>query len=290
MKKNASLKNTVAASHRTRILRAAVLIVLCFISLLPFYLMFVNATRASNDVKSGISFLFGDQLLENIATFNVKQKGVGITAFGSMINSFLVSVPFTLLSVYFSSLTAYGIHAYEFKMKRAAWNFILFVMMVPTQVFAIGFYKFMIQLGLIDTYWPLIIPGITTPAVVFFMRQYLRGALPLEIVEAARIDGSGEFHTFNTIVVPMMKPAIATQAIFQFVYSWNSLFLPSLIISSGNKKTLTLFVQMLMGESFRTDYGVVFLSLSITILPMFVMYFILSHYIVEGVSLGGVKE
>ena len=192
--------------------------------------------------------------------------------------------------MYFSSLTAYGIHAYEFKMKRAAWNFILFVMMVPTQVFAIGFYKFMIQLGLIDTYWPLIIPGITTPAVVFFMRQYLRGALPLEIVEAARIDGSGEFHTFNTIVVPMMKPAIATQAIFQFVFSWNNLFLPSLIISSSDKKTLTLFVQMLMGESFRTDYGVVFLSLSITILPMFVMYFILSRYIVEGVSLGGVKE
>ena len=88
----------------------------------------------------------------------------------------------------------------------------------------------------------------------------------------------------------MMKPALATQAIFQFVASWNNLFLPSLIISSSGKKTLPMFVQMLMGESFRTDYGVVFLALSITILPMFVMYFILSRYIVEGVTLGGVKE
>ena len=290
MKNASSIKRIDAASHRARIIRAIVLILLCVISLLPFYLMFVNATRTSNEVKSGIAFWFGNQLQENLATFHQKQTGVGITAFGSMINSFLVSVPFTLLSVYFSSLTAYGIHAYEFRAKRAAWNFILFVMMVPTQVFAIGFYKFMIQLNLIDTYLPLIIPGITTPAVVFFMRQYLRGALPLEIVEAARIDGSSEFHTFNTIVIPMMKPAIATQAIFQFVFSWNNLFLPSLIITSSGKKTLTLFVQMLMGESFRTDYGVVFLSLTITILPMFVMYFILSRYIVAGVSIGGVKE
>lgn len=116
------------------------------------------------------------------------------------------------------------------------------------------------------------------------------GALPLEVVEAARIDGSGEFNTFNTVVLPIMKPALATQAIFQFVASWNNLFLPGLIINSTGKKTLTMFVQMLMGESFRTDYGVISLSLSITILPMFVMYFILSHYIVEGVSMGSVKE
>lgn len=115
------------------------------------------------------------------------------------------------------------------------------------------------------------------------------GSDSLFCVEAARIDGSGEFHTFNTIVLPIMKPALAVQAIFQFVANWNSLFLPSLIINSTGKKTLTMFVQMLMGESFRADYGVIFLALSITILPMFVMYFLLSRYIVEGVSLGSVK-
>ena len=131
--------------------------------------------------------------------------------------------------------------------------------------------------------------GATLRRLVFFLRQYLLGALPLEVVEAARIDGSGEFHTFNTIVLPIMKPALAVQAIFQFVANWNSLFLPSLIINSTGKKTLTMFVQMLMGESFRADYGVIFLALSITILPMFIMYFLLSRYIVEGVSLGSVK-
>lgn len=278
-----------AAIRRAKIIRTIVMVFLCILSLLPFYLMFVNGTRTSNEVKSGISFWFGSNLLENLRNFDLKQRGLGVTALGSMVNSLLVTVPATALSVYFSALTAYGIHAYDFKLKKAAWSFILAVMMVPTQVFAIGYYKFMIQLKLIDTYWPLIIPAITTPVVVFFLRQYLLGALPLEVVEAARIDGSGEFHTFNTIVLPIMKPALAVQAIFQFVANWNSLFLPSLIINSTGKKTLTMFVQMLMGESFRADYGVIFLALSITILPMFIMYFLLSRYIVEGVSLGSVK-
>ncbi len=275
---------------RQRLLRGAVMILLCVISLIPFYLMFVNATRTSNQVQSGLSLVFGNNLMNNIRNFEKAQEGLGITVFKSMFNSFRIAVPYTFLSVYISSLTAYGIHTYRFRGRKLAWGFIMGVMMVPTQVFAIGFYQFMIKLNLIDTYWPLIIPGMTTPAVVFFMKQYLEGALSLEIVEAARIDGSGEFHTFNTIVVPLMKPAIATQAIFQFVASWNNLFMPTLIISTSGKKTLTMFVQMLTSESFRTDYGVVFLGLSITILPMLVMYFILSRFIVEGVSLGGVKE
>lgn len=273
----------------TKTLRTVVLVFLSILSLIPFYLMFVNATHTSNEVKAGISLWFGSALEQNLATFQQKQQGVGITAWQSMINSLIIAVPSTVLSVYFSALTAYGFHTYRFRLRKFAWGFILAVMMVPTQVYAVGFYKFMVQLGLIDSYLPLIIPAITTPAVVFFMRQYLKGALPLEMVEASRIDGCGEFRTFNQIVLPIMKPALATQAIFQFVASWNNLFMPSMIINSSSKKTLTMFVQMLMGDSFRTDYGVVFLALSITILPMFVVYFILSRYIVEGVSLGSVK-
>ena len=122
------------------------------------------------------------------------------------------------------------------------------------------------------------------------MRQYLQSSLSLEMVEAARIDGSSEWRTFNRIVLPLLKPAVATQAIFQFVASWNSLFLPSLIITSTGNKTLPMFVQMLSSESFKTDYGIVYLGLALTILPLFVVYFLLSKFIVAGVTLGGVKE
>ena len=283
------MSNKTKAVRSAKIIRTIVMVLLAAICIAPFYLMFVNATRTSDQVQSGISFWFGSNLMQNIKNFQKAQNGLGITIFKSMINSFKVSLPYTLLSVYFSAATAYGIHNYEFKGKKFAWAFIMAVMMVPTQVYSIGYYQFMLKLNLLDTYWPLIIPGITTPAVIFFMKQYMESALSSELIEAARIDGSGEFRTFNRIVIPLMKPAIATQAIFQFVASWNNLFMPTLIISSSEKKTLTMFVQMLTSESFRTDYGVVFLGLAITIMPMLVMYLIFSRFIVEGVSLGGVK-
>lgn len=277
-------------NKRTVRARTVVFILLSILSVLPFYLMFINATRTSMQVQQGVSFVPGSNLAANLETFTEKQRGTGITAGQAMINSLIISVPYTILSVYFSALTAYGLYAYDFKGKKIAWGFIMAIMMVPTQVFSIGFYRFMIKLGLLDTYWPLIIPAVTTPTVVYFMRQYLKSALPLEIVEASRIDGASEFRTFNRVVLPIMTPALATQGIFQFVASWNTLFMPSMIITSTNKKTITMFIQMLMGDSFRTDYGVVFLALAITILPMFVIYFIFSRFIVEGVTLGSVKE
>jgi multiple sugar transport system permease protein len=164
------------------------------------------------------------------------------------------------------------------------------VMIVPNTISIIGFYRFMMKLNLLDTYIPLIIPAIAAPSTVFFMRQYMQSTFSKELVEAARIDGSGELKTFNRIALPIMKPAIATQAIFSFVGSWNNLFMPSMILTTDSKKTLPLFVQMLRSDQFKTDYGVLYIGIAVTILPIFVVYFILSKHIVAGVALGGVKE
>lgn len=272
------------------ILRTLVCVILCILSLLPFLMLFVNATRESNAIKAGISLIPSHFLSQNIATLQTKSQGLGMNFFTAMFNSFLIAVPATVLSVYFSALTAYGIQAYNFKLKNFAWGFIMAVMIVPNTVVAIGFYRFMIQLGLDNTYIPLILPAAAAPAVVFFMRQYLRSTLSTEMVEAARIDGSHEFRTFNSIVLPLMKPALATQAIFQFVASWNNLFMPTMIISTDAKKTLPMFVQVLNSDQFKTDYGVVYLGLAATILPLFIVYILLSKFIVAGVALGGVKE
>ncbi|MEA4896113.1 MAG: carbohydrate ABC transporter permease [Oscillospiraceae bacterium] len=274
----------------TKTLRVLVCVFLCILSLLPFIMLFVNSTRDSNSIKTGITLIPGKFLLTNIASLAKKSAGLGIDFWRAMLNSFKVAVPATALSVYFSALTAYGIYVYNFRLKKFAYAFILAVMIVPNTVAAIGFYRFMLKLGLADSYIPLIIPSMAAPAVVFFMRQYFQSTLSVEMVEAARIDGSGELHTFNTIVLPIAKPALATQAIFQFIASWNNLFTPTLIISSDYKKTLPMFVQILKSDQFRTDYGMVYLGLAATILPLFVVYFLLSKYIVAGVALGGVKE
>ncbi len=273
-----------------RTLKELVCILLCIISLLPFIILFVNATRTSEAIKAGISLLPGGNLAANWANFMDKQNGMQLTVFHAMLNSFMIAVPATILTVYFSTLTAYGIQIYDFKLKKAAWAFIMAVMIVPNTISIIGFYRFMLKLHLTDTYIPLIIPAIAAPSTIFFMRQYMQSTFSKELVEAARIDGSGEFKTFNRIALPIMKPAIATQAIFCFVASWNNLFMPNMILTTDAKKTLPLFVQMLRSDQFKTDYGVLYIGIAVTILPIFVVYFILSKYIVAGVALGGVKE
>lgn len=282
-----SYKNQV---KRGKLIRNTVCILLCLLSLCPFYIMIINATRASSDIQQGISLIPGNMFFRNISTLLKKAEGVGTPLWKSMLNSATIAVPATFLAVYFSALTAYGIFAYKFKLRRFAWSFILAVMMIPSQVTVVGFYRFMIKLRLNDSYIPLIIPALAAPATVFFMRQFMASSLPLEIVDAARIDGSGEYSTFNRIILPLLKPAIATQTIFTFIASWNNLFMPTMIISSQTKVTLPMFVQQLRSEQFRTDYGMIYVGLALTIVPLIIVYICLSRYIIAGVALGGVKE
>ena len=274
---------------RQRIFRTVVCVIFCILALGPFLLLIMNATRSSEAIKSGISLIPSGHLIENWKNLLAKQNGMQITLQKAALNSLTITVPGTFLAVYFSSMTAYGIYVYDFKFKKFAWAFIMAIMMVPSQISIIGFYRFMLDLKLVDTYIPLIIPAIASPAVVFFMKQYMESTLSIEMIEAARIDGSRELHTFNRIIIPIMKPAVATQAIFQFIAQWNNLFTPTIMLTTDSKKTLPMFVQLLSSNQFRTDYGVVYVGLFVTIIPLVIIYFILSKYIVAGVALGGVK-
>lgn len=162
---------------------------------------------------------------------------------------------------------------------------------MPTQVTALGFVQLITKMKLLDTLYPLFLPSIASPAIFYFMYSYMQSSLPLELVEAARIDGSGEFHTFNHIVIPVMKPALAVQAIFAFVNAWNNYFLPALILSSNKKKTLPILIAALRSADFlKFDMGKVYMLITIAIVPIIIVYILLSKYIVAGVTLGGVKE
>ncbi len=276
--------------HTQKVIRTIVCVILCFLSIIPFYIMIVNATRDTHAIERGLSIIPSTYFGRNLSLLLEKSQGIGAPLWKCMFNSCLISVPATLLQVYFSTFTAYGITVYNFKLKNFASSFIMAIMMIPAQVSIIGFMQFMMTIGLYNTYLPLIIPAVAAPSTYYFMRQYMAQALSLEIVEAARIDGSGEFKTFNTIVLPLMKPAMATQAIFAFIASWNNLFTPSMILIDKSKNTLPMFVQTLRSEQFRADYGMIYLGLFVTVLPIFVVYFALSKYIIAGVALGGVKE
>lgn len=282
-------KSYSASIFRQKLFRNIICILFCIISLLPFVMMIMNATRTSSEIQQGISLLPSGNFMTNWKNLLVKQSGMQLTMGRAMLNSLIIAVPGTFCAVYFSAMTAYGIHVYDFKGRKFAWAFIMAIMMIPSQITIIGFYKFMLKLNMLDNYLPLIVPTIAAPAVVFFMKQYMESTLSLEMIEAARIDGAGEFRIFNTIIVPLLKPALATQAIFQFIAQWNNLFTPSILLTTESKKTLPLFVQMLTSDQFKVDFGVVYMGLFITVIPLIIAYLLLSKYIVAGVSLGGVK-
>ena len=261
-------------------------IIMAVLSLFPFVVMLVNSTRSTSQVQShAISLIPGTSLLRNWKVLTGKSFDPG----KGFLNSFLISAGTTICTLYFSTLTAYALVAYEWKMKKPFFTFILCIMMIPAQVTSIGFYQFMYKIHMVNNLLALILPTIAAPSCVFFMRQFMLASLPLELLDSARIDGSREFHTFNRIALPIMKPAMATQGIFTFVSSWNQLFLPSILLTDADKKTIPLMVSMLKGDIYKVEYGAVYLGLTITVIPLFIIYFTLSKYIIAGVALGGVK-
>ena len=276
------------AKHGQTILAYVVLILLSFLCLFFFYILIVNATRSHADLQKGFSAIPGTYFLENLK--NVANDG-SFPMFRGILNSLIVSSCSAALCTYFSSLTAYGLYAYDFKIKKAAFTFIMAILVMPTQVTAMGFLRLITNMGMYDSLLPLIIPSIASPAVFYFMYSYLQSSLPLSLVEAARIDGSGEFRTFNRIVLPIMKPAIAVQAIFSFVGSWNNYFVPALVIQSKDKMTVPILIATLRGADYMNfDMGKIYMMITVAIVPIIIVYLLLSKYIIAGVTLGGAKE
>ena len=270
-----------------RIVVYAILIFLAILCLFSFYMLIINATRSNAQLQGGFALLPRGNFLIN---FKNAWTDASINIPRGMFNSFIIAALTAVLTTYFSALTAYGIHVYNFKLKNVAFLFIMAVMMIPSQVSAVGFIQLMYKFHLTNNYLPLILPGIAAPVVFFYMKQYLESVLPMEMVEAARMDGSGEFRTFNRIVLPIMKPAIAVQMIFSFVQSWNNYFIPALLLDKAEMKTVPIMIAQLRSADYsKFDMGKVYMFILLAILPVLIVYIILSKSIIKGVTAGSVK-
>lgn len=275
-----------------RVLAYTVLILVCAIAILPFLMLIVNLTKDTATLTSTFNLIPGDSFMANLN--KVIKDAVGESAtkpiFRAMLNSFFVAAITCLTSVYIATLTAYGLYAYDFRLKKPAFVFIMVILMVPTQVSALGYVDMVTKMGLYNTYIPLIFQSLAVPGVFFFIKQYMESSLPMEIVEAGRIDGGHEFYIFNFVVMPILKPAMAVQMIFQFVASWNNYFLPQLIMdNSSPNQTLPLLIASLESEAYAMDLGQCYMSLGIAIIPVIIIYLCLSKFIIRGVALGSVK-
>ncbi len=278
-------KSTASVTVR-RVIAYVVLILLTILCLIWFYILFINATRSNGDLSRGFRAYPSDRLFVNLN--NIFHGSLPVVR--GMINSLIVAGLTALLTTYFSTMTAYAIHAFRFKGRKAIFVFILAIMMIPTQVSALGFQQLCYSWGLENSFIPLIVPSIASAVVFFYMKQYMDSNLPHELLEAARIDGAGEIRIFNTIVIPLMKPAIAVQAIFAFVGSWNNYFIPSLLLHKDEMKTLPILIAQLRAADYlKFDMGQVYAMIAFSIFPVIIVYLLLSRYIVGGVTAGSVK-
>ena len=269
-----------------RVFVYAVLIILLVVTIVPIWLLIVNATRSTTEIQQGLSLLPSTHLVENYRILLSK----GINMVRGFSNSLFVAVASTVVTVYFSLLTAYGIVVYDFKGKKFFSNFIIVLVMIPMQLSIIGFYQYMSKLGLTDNYASLILPLIANAGAVFFGKQYLESMVIQDLIDAARIDGASELGIFHRIMMPLAVPGAATMGIFAFVASWNNFFNAFILITSIEKYTLPMLVGTLRGDVYRTEYGAIYLGLAITIVPIIVIYALFSRYIVSGIAMGAVKE
>lgn len=263
-----------------------VLIVLLLVTIVPIWLLIVNATRSTTEIQQGLSMFPSTHLIENYKIL----LGKGLDLPRGFANSTFLAVSSTIVSVYFSMLTAYGIVVYDFKGKRFFSNFIVLLVMIPMQLSIIGFYQYMSKLGLTDNYAALILPLIANAGGVFFGKQYLESMVMHDLIDAARIDGASEFAIFHQVMMPLAVPGAATMGIFAFVASWNNFFNAFILISSLEKYTLPMLVQTLRGDVYRTEFGAIYLGLAATIVPIIIIYALFSRYIVSGIAIGAVKE
>lgn len=270
----------------SRVLIYILLALLLLITLIPVWLLIVNATRSTLQIQQGISFLPSVYTLSNYKI--LLSKGLDLPL--GFLNSFVIASSTTLITVYFSMLTAYGIVAYDFKGKKYLYNFILVLVMIPMQLSIIGFYHYMVKIGLDDNYLSLILPSIASAASVFFCKQYLEGVMIQDLIDAGRIDGASELGIFHRIMFPLAAPGAFTLGIFTFVAAWNNFFNAFILITSRDKYTLPMLVQTLRGDVYRHEYGAIYLGLAASIVPIIIIYFLFSRYIVNGISMGAVKE
>ena len=189
MNRSISGKRTAVFLTLSRVGCYIVLGLITVLCLFSFYFLLVNASRPHAEIMSEVSLVPGGYLLQNLDNLLADEN---IPMLRGLLNSLIISSFTAILTTYFSAMTAYGIHVYNFKLKKLAFTFIMVIMMIPTQVSALGFIQLITKMGMMDTFYPLILPSIAAPVVFYYMKSYMESILPLEVVEAARVDGSNE--------------------------------------------------------------------------------------------------
>jgi len=265
------------------ILLYTLLIILAVLAIIPFYMMVINSTHTNVEISKSLWLTPGTAIIDN---YKIIQGKVNI--WRGFMSSAIIAVPSVILSAFFSALTAYGFAKFNFKGKEAFFWVILATMMVPQQLGLIGYYDLCVQLGLIDSFLPLILPTAANAAMVFFVRAYIQSSIPDSLIEAAIIDGAGEFYIFIRIIFPLALPSIGTMSIFTFINKWNDLITPMVLLNSAKKFPMPVVVSNIRGL-YETNFGAIYLGVTISVIPILLVVVFFSRSIISGLTVGAVK-
>lgn len=260
-----------------------IVILVSIIAFVPFYYTVIMSTYSSDVISRGLYFLPGDYLMENLKTVLTPEF---FTAFK---NSAVVSLSATFLSVLFSSMAGYALVAYRTCWGNLVSGIIMLTMMVPGSLGMIGYMQEMRVMGLSGTLIPLILTWLPNGFGVFWMQQYFRASLQMELVESARVDGCNEMKTFFRIVLPCCKPALISNSLLVFLWSWNSYMLPLVMTSRVENYTIPLYIQGL-GDQYRTDQAAQITGLLLSVLPLIIAFAVFSKDFIRGLTEGAVKQ
>ena len=265
-----------------RIFLYLLLFVVSVIMITPFFFMILMSTYPTQQLGNVLSLRPGGFFVENLKT---------VLASGFLNyywNSIRSAVVFTILSVFLCSLAGYGFAKFQFKGKSFLFAFVLGSMMIPAQLGLIGYVIQMRSMHLIGTIWPIIVGDIASCFGVFWMTQYITSSVPKPIMEAARLDGCGELRMFFQIVLPTIKPALATLGIIQFIFSWNYYLRPLMTISDPELYTIPLGIASL-STRYQTNYAAQITALTLGTIPTIIIFVIGARSFISSLTAGAVK-
>lgn len=276
----ASVSSILFRRNLLRFLANLFCFLVAILAFYPFFVMVISASHDNFNIMSKINVLPGTKLVENY-----QRLTRNINIFTGIKNSLFLSVCVTLVETYFAVMAAYAFSKFQFRFRNFLFGVVLVFMMLPGQIGIIGFYKEVQAMHLMNSYIPLIVPSIANCFAVFFYKQYMDTSLPSELIEAAIIDGCREIDIFHRLVIPIMRPAMVTQAVLTFIGTWNSYLNPLILLNDKSKFTLTLLIATVR-DATHADYGAQYLGMVISVIPTIVIYCFGSKTIMEKITVG----
>lgn len=255
-------------------------ILVAVVAFYPFFVMIISSTHDNYNIVARINILPGTHLKENF-----ERLTQNIDLYRGIINSLILAAAVTIIQNYFTMMAAYAFSKYNFKGKNFLFSVVLVAMMLPGQLGIIGFYKEIQALKLLNSYFTLIVPTIANCFAVFFYKQYIDGALPNELIEAAIMDGCGELTIYHKLLLPLVIPALVTQGVMTFIGTWNSYLTPLIVLNDKKKFTLPLMIATVR-DATHADYGAQYVGMLVSIIPMIIVFCFASKIIMEKISIG----